>query len=105
MTWTITNLIIHVIAGILGAHAAAAAVHDHSFGVVGHTIAGAAGGAVSGILLQTVVATIEASAFGKSSALELVVGEAVMGAFAGAVAMLIVGLVKKEIGQQKSRSE
>jgi len=47
MTWTVTNLIIQIIAGIAGGHAAAAAVHDHKFGALGHTIAGAAGGAVA----------------------------------------------------------
>jgi hypothetical protein len=46
MTWSVTNFIIQIIAGIVGGHAAAAAVHDHQFGALGHTIAGAAGGAV-----------------------------------------------------------
>jgi hypothetical protein len=101
MTWTVTNFIIQVIAGIVGGHAAAAAVHDHKFGALGHTIAGAAGGAITGLLLQSVVAWVEAGMFGEPSTLELAVGEAVVGFAAGAVTMLIVGLFKKEGSQRK----
>ena len=39
MTWTVTNLVIEIIAGVVGAHAIAAAAKEHSFGVIGHTIA------------------------------------------------------------------
>ena len=35
MTWTFTNLVIQIIAGILGGHAAATAAHEHSFGAFG----------------------------------------------------------------------
>ncbi len=58
MTWTITNLVIEIIAGIIGGHGAAAASKEHSFGVLGHTIAGAVGGAISGYFLQTLVGTV-----------------------------------------------
>jgi len=58
MNWTTTNLIIQIIAGILGGHGAAVASKEHSFGALGHTIAGAVGGAVSGYFLQTIVGTV-----------------------------------------------
>jgi uncharacterized membrane protein YeaQ/YmgE (transglycosylase-associated protein family) len=58
MTWTVTNLVIQIIAGTLGDHAAAAAAKEHTFGLLGHTIAGAAGGTLGGLLLQTVAATV-----------------------------------------------
>ena len=58
MTWTITNLAIQIIAGIIGGHGAAAASKEHSFGVLGHTIVGAVGGAISGYFLQTFVGTV-----------------------------------------------
>ena len=51
MTWTITNLVIQMIAGIIGGHGAAVASKEHSFGVLGHTIVGAVGGAISGYFL------------------------------------------------------
>jgi uncharacterized membrane protein YeaQ/YmgE (transglycosylase-associated protein family) len=58
MTWTVTNLVIEIIAGIVGAHAISAAAKEYSFGVIGHTIAGAVGGAFSGYFLQTLAATV-----------------------------------------------
>ena len=58
MAWTATNLVIQIIAGILGGHVAALVVKEHSFGALGHTIAGAVGGAVSGYFLQTIVGTV-----------------------------------------------
>ena len=58
MTWTVTNLVIEIIAGIVGAHAISAVAKEHSFGVIGHTIAGAVGGAFSGYFLQTLAATV-----------------------------------------------
>jgi len=51
--WTLTNLLVQIIAGILGGHAAATAAKDHGFGVIGHTLAGAVGGGLSGLFLQT----------------------------------------------------
>ena len=58
MTWTVTNLVIEIIAGIVGAHAISAAANEYAFGAIGHTIAGAVGGAFSGYFLQTLAATV-----------------------------------------------
>ena len=58
MTWTVANLIIEIIAGVVGAHAIAAAAKEHSFGVIGHTVSGTVGGAFSGCFLQTLAATV-----------------------------------------------
>ena len=57
MPWTLTNLAIQTVTGILGGNAAAAASKEHSFGVLGHTIAGA-GGALSGTFFQTFIGTV-----------------------------------------------
>jgi hypothetical protein len=40
MKWSVTNLWIQIVTGILGGHAAAVAAKEHSFGVLGHTVAG-----------------------------------------------------------------
>ncbi len=56
MTWTV--LVIEIIAGIVGAHAISATAKEHSFGAIGHTVAGAVGGAISGYFLQTLAATV-----------------------------------------------
>jgi uncharacterized membrane protein YeaQ/YmgE (transglycosylase-associated protein family) len=58
MTWTLTNLVIEIIAGIVGGHAIAAVAKEHSFGALGHTITGALGGAFSGYFLQTLAALV-----------------------------------------------
>lgn len=99
----VVNLIIHILAGILGGHAAAIAVRDHSFGALGHTIAGAAGGAFSGIFLQGLVVAIESDFFREPTAAELAVGQGLAGAVAGGIAMLIVGLIRRARHEDKNR--
>jgi hypothetical protein len=37
MTWTLTSLMIQIVAGLAGGHVAAAAAHEHAFGAIGHT--------------------------------------------------------------------
>jgi hypothetical protein len=48
MEWTTTNLIVQTLAGFAGAHCAAAALHDHRFGAIGHSLVGLIAGALSG---------------------------------------------------------
>lgn len=103
MDWTLTNLAIQVVAGILGAHAAAATMKEHSFGLVGHTIAGAVGGALSGYLLQRLVVTMITGAgdVNQPSAAENAIIQVIAGAAAGAIVMAAVGIVKHSIEQHK----
>lgn len=58
MTWTLTNLLIEIVAGIAGGHVAAVAAKEIRFGALGHTTVGALGGALSGYFLQTIVASV-----------------------------------------------
>ena len=58
MTWTLTNFVIEVIAGIAGGLAIAAVAKEYSFGALGHFLSGAVGGAFSGYFLQTLAATV-----------------------------------------------
>ena len=37
MEWSFTNLWIEIVTGILGGNAAAMALKEHSFGILGHT--------------------------------------------------------------------
>jgi len=95
MTWTVTNLIIQIIAGILGAHAAATGLKEQSFGAVGHTLAGAAGGAVSGTLLQTAVRTVTVTGIPiEPTTVEQVIIQSIVGAVAGAATMMVIGFIK-----------
>jgi uncharacterized membrane protein YeaQ/YmgE (transglycosylase-associated protein family) len=94
MTWTVTNLIIEIIAGVVGAHAIAAAAKEHSFGAIGHTIAGAAGGAFSGSFLQTLAATVVDSTgevHQDADAVTRLLLQGLMGLAAGAILTMILG--------------
>jgi hypothetical protein len=105
MTWTVTNLVIQIITGILGGHAAATAAKDHSFAALGHTIVGALGGALSGYFLQTFASTLVTASGSVSElrALEQAVVQGLTGAAAGGIAMLVVGFAKHSMEQQKRR--
>jgi len=106
VTWTLTNLIIQIIAGVLGAHAAAHGVKEHSFGAVGHTVAGAVAGGLTGSLLQTLVGTVTSTGITvEPTAVEQTILQALTGATAGAVAMLIIGFLKHPIDQRKSADD
>lgn len=96
MTWTFTNLMIQIIAGILGGHAAAAASKEHGFGALGHTIAGAAGGGLSGAFFQTFVATMVTAggSLNEPTAVEQSVLQGLTGAAAGGILTLAVGFIK-----------
>jgi len=104
MTWTITNLVIQIVAGIIGGHGAALASKEHSFGVLGHTIAGAVGGAVSGYFLQTIVGTVVTATGDVQQDADLVtqwVLQGLAGLAAGAIVTLAVGFLKHSIDQHR----
>jgi hypothetical protein len=104
MTWTLTNLVIQVVAGILGGNAAAAAAKEHGFGALGHTITGALGGGLSGGLFQTFVGTIVTGggSLNEPTAVEQGVLQGLTGAAAGGILTLIVGFIKHSIDEHKS---
>jgi uncharacterized membrane protein YeaQ/YmgE (transglycosylase-associated protein family) len=104
MTWTVTNLLIQVIAGILGGLGAAAVAKEHSFGAVGHIVAGALGGAFSGYFLQTLAGTVVngTGAPNESDPVTQWILQGLTGLVAGAILTLIVGFVKHSIDQHKA---
>ena len=63
MSGALINLIIQIIAGVIGGHAAGATLKNYTLGAVGNTIAGAVGGIIGGQLLQELVPAL-ASATG-----------------------------------------
>lgn len=93
--WTVTNLAIQVACGLLGAHIAATAVHEHRFGLIGHSLVGLIAGAASGWLLQTQVATIVtgSGSLEPPRPVDVLVIEAMTGAVVGGIAMLGFGLI------------
>ena len=104
MTWTVTNLVIQIIAGIVGAHAISAVAKEHSFGVIGHTIAGAAGGAFSGCFLQKLAAlVVNASGEVQQDADPVTqwLLQGFTGLAAGAILTMAVGFTKHSIDQHR----
>lgn len=104
MTWTLTNFLIELVAGIVGGHAIAAVAKEHSFGALGHTITGALGGAFSGYFLQTLVALVVDStgeAYLESDALTGWFIQAVGGLAAGAIVTMAVGFAKQTFEQHQ----
>ena len=103
--WTILNLVIQAIAGILGAHAAALAAHEHRFGFIGHSLVGLAAGVLSGFFLQRIVmTTVTASGDAMPiTALDAGIYQAVAGLAVGGMAMLVVGLLRSELTKTSSK--
>jgi uncharacterized membrane protein YeaQ/YmgE (transglycosylase-associated protein family) len=105
MAWMATNLVIQIIAGILGGHVAAAVVKEHSFGALGHTIVGAVGGAVSGCFLRTIVGTVVNASGEVQHDADLVtqwILQGVAGFAAGAVLTMVVGFLKHSVDQHRT---
>lgn len=107
MTWTLTNFLIQLIAGVLGAHAAATALHEHHFGFVGHTIAGFAGGALGGLFLQQLAVTMVTASGGLNapSAVENFILQAMSGAGTGGCVMLVTGLILHAIAEHRAKQK
>ncbi|MGO9004266.1 MAG: hypothetical protein ACLQIQ_00270 [Beijerinckiaceae bacterium] len=101
-----TNLVIQIICGIFGGHAAAITIIDHNFGGVGHTIAGAIGGAISGSFFQTLVGTMvtASGSVNTSSPAKQAVLQGLAGAVVGGIAVLVGGIIKHGIDQHKTPS-
>jgi hypothetical protein len=104
MAWTLSSFLIQLVTGILGGHIAAAAAHEHSFGVLGHTIMGAIGGGLSGAFLQTFAATVVTAGGGvnEPTAVELAMLQGLTGAAAGGILTLVAGFLRHAIEEHKS---
>jgi hypothetical protein len=99
LDWSLTNLLIQTIGGILGAHAAALAAHEHRFGFIGHSLVGLIAGALSGFFLQRIVMTTVTGAGDAMPVTTLQVGiyQAIAGLAVGGIAMLVVGFLRYEM--------
>jgi uncharacterized membrane protein YeaQ/YmgE (transglycosylase-associated protein family) len=95
--WTMWGFVVQVVAGFLGAHAAASVSEEHRFGIIGHSLAGLVGGALSGAFLQSAATLIlnGSGAENSSSTAEIAFIHAVTGGVAGAIAMFAVAIAKK----------
>jgi hypothetical protein len=103
MAWASANLIIQIVAGLLGANIAAAAAHEHRFGLLGHGLVGLLGGTLSGVFLQTYAATVVtgSGSVNEPTHAEIFAIQLLTGAIVGSIAMLAVGFILSERSKEK----
>ena len=104
MTWTLTNLVIEIIAGALGGCVIAAAAEEYSFGIPSHIVTGALGGAFSGYFLQSFAAAVVDSTGEVHEASDQLTQwfiQAIAGVAAGAILTMGVGIAKHAIEQHR----
>ena len=98
MEWTLTNLVVQIVAGFLAAHGAASATHEHKFGFLGHSLVGVICGALSGYFLQTILITVVTGSGSVMAprAADVFVTQALAGAVVGAIGMFTVGFALRQ---------
>jgi len=92
MAGTLIDLIIQIIAGVIGGHAAGAAIKNYKFGAIGNTVAGAIGGIGGVQLLQQLVPAL-ADTVGKVDIGALLV-QIIGGVAGGAILTVLAGVTK-----------
>jgi hypothetical protein len=101
MSAAIINLIIQLIAGVIGGNGAGSALKDYNLGTLGNTIAGAIGGVGGGQILQMLIPAL-AGAAGGGVDVTSIVGQLVGGGISGAILTVIVGFVKNMMAGQRT---
>jgi uncharacterized membrane protein YeaQ/YmgE (transglycosylase-associated protein family) len=102
MTWTFTNLVIEIIAGAIGGCAITTVAKEYNFGILGHVVTGALGGALSGYFLQSIAATVVDSTGNVQEASDQLTHwfvQAIAGLVAGTILTMAVGIAKHTIEQ------
>ena len=100
MSGTLIDLIIQIVAGVIGGHAAGATLKNYTLGAIGNTIAGAIGG-VAGVQLLAQVIPGLANTAGNVDVGALV-GQIVGGGVGGAIFAVLAGLTKWMVVPPKS---
>src|SRR5262245_24697561 len=98
MSATIINLVIQLIAGVIGGNGVGSALKDYNLGPLGNSIAGGVGG---GQILQTLIPAL-AGAAGGGMDVTSVIGQLVGGGASGAILTVIVALVKNMMAGQRA---
>jgi uncharacterized membrane protein YeaQ/YmgE (transglycosylase-associated protein family) len=92
MSGTLINLIIQIIAGVVGGHAVGATLKNYALGAIGNTIAGAIGGVLGGQLLQELAPAMASAA--SNIDIGAIVGQVVGGGVGGAILTILAGVTK-----------
>ena len=98
MEWTLANVIIQTLAGLVGSNVAAAAAHEHRFGFWGHSLVGLVTGALAGIFLQQYASSVVTASgdLNEPTHFQIIAAQILTGAVAGAIAMMMTGLIINE---------
>ena len=98
MEWTFANLIIQIVAGLIGSHIAAAAAHEHRFGFWRHGLVGLLSGALGGLFLQKYASTVVTAggSLNGPTHVQIIASQVLTGAVLGAIAMMTIGLIIHE---------
>jgi len=97
MSGTIINLIIQLVAGALGGHAAGGFLKNIDLGPLAKTISGAAGGGIGGTILQSLIPALSGAASSGGFDIATAAGNLVGGGVTGAIVTVIVGLIKNAL--------
>jgi len=95
MTWTMTNLMIEIIAGTVGAHIVAIATREDRFGALGRSVVGAIGGCVSSYFLTALSAMVVngSEALNEPRLLDQIVAHSLTAAATGGILILAISFV------------
>jgi hypothetical protein len=93
VTWTMTNLVIEIIAGIVGAHIVALGARVSNFGALGRSVVGAIGGYVGGYLLDAAMVLNGSNALYVSRLLDQTMAHSLTAAATGGILILAISFV------------
>ena len=101
MADTLINLVVQLLAGVIGGNAAGAAFKDYGLGMLGNTITGAIGGGVIGQAMQALLPSLAVGTGGLD--LGVLLGQIVGGGAGGAILTIIAGAVKSAMAGPQVR--
>jgi hypothetical protein len=103
VTWSLTNLVIQTVTGMVGGNLATMLGKEFSSGVLGHTVAGLVGGALSGYFLQVAVGTVVTGSgeISIGTPVEQALLQGIAGLAAGATLAMLIGLLKHGVEQHR----
>ena len=93
MTWTMTNLVIEIIAGIVGAHIVALGARVPNFGALGRSVVGAIGGCVGGYFLNAAMVVNGSNALNESRLLDQAMAHGLTAAATAGILILAISFV------------
>ncbi|HXW70593.1 MAG TPA: hypothetical protein VEK34_03990 [Methylocella sp.] len=97
MSGTIINLILQVVAGAFGGHAAGGLLKNIDLSPLVKTISGAAGGGIGGMILQSLIPALGSAATSGGFDIATAAGNLAGGGVTGAIVTVVVGLIKNAL--------